>query len=131
GKIRVGEFSDMAQHFVVIGAGIVGISAALYLQRDGHQVTVIDERGPGEGTSKGNASVLAIESCIPVATPGVAWDVPGYLKDPMGPLAIRWSYLPKIAPWLWRFIKASNPARVEEVSIALRSLLTQSLAAHK
>jgi len=121
----------MAQHFIVIGAGIVGISAALYLQRDGHQVTVIDERGPGEGTSKGNASVLAIESCIPVATPGVAWDVPGYLKDPMGPLAIRWSYLPKIAPWLLRFIKASNPARVEEISIALRSLLTSALAAHK
>jgi D-amino-acid dehydrogenase len=121
----------MAQHFIVIGAGIVGISAALYLQRDGHQVTVIDERGPGEGTSKGNASVLAIESCIPVATPGVAWDVPGYLKDPMGPLAIRWSYLPKIAPWLLRFIKASNPARVEEISIALRSLLTNALAAHK
>lgn len=121
----------MAQHFVVVGAGIVGISAALYLQRDGHRVTVIDERGPGEGTSKGNASVLAIESCIPVATPGVAWDVPGYLKDPMGPLAIRWSYLPKIAPWLLRFIAASKPERVEEISIALRSLLTNALAAHK
>lgn len=121
----------MAQHYVVIGAGIVGISAALYLQRDGHRVTVIDERGPGEGTSKGNASVLAIDSCIPVATPGVAWDVPGYLRDPMGPLAIRWPYLPKIAPWLLRFIRASKPERVEEISVALRSLLTQALAAHK
>lgn len=121
----------MSQHFVVIGAGIVGISAALFLQRDGHRVTVIDERGPGEGTSKGNASVLAIESCIPVATPGVVWDVPGYLRDPLGPLAIRWSYLPKIAPWLMRFIAASKPERVEEISIALRSVLTQALAAHK
>ncbi len=121
----------MSQHFVVIGAGIVGISAALYLQRDGHRVTVIDERGPGEGTSRGNASVLAIESCIPVATPGVVWDVPGYLRDPLGPLAIRWSYLPKIAPWLLRFIAASKPERVEEISIALRSVLTQALEAHK
>jgi D-amino-acid dehydrogenase len=121
----------MAQHFIVIGAGIVGISTALFLQRDGHRVTVIDERGPGEGTSKGNASILAIESCIPMATPGVAWDVPGYLSDPMGPLAIRWSYLPKIAPWLLRFIAASKPERVEEISIALRSLMLQAMAAHK
>jgi D-amino-acid dehydrogenase len=121
----------MAQHFVVIGAGIVGISAALYLQRDGHRVTVIDERGPGEGTSKGNASVLAIDSCIPVATPGVVWDVPGYLRDPLGPLAIRWSYLPKIAPWLMRFIAASKPERVEAISMALRSILVQALDAHK
>ena len=62
---------------------------------------------------------------------GVAWDVPGYLRDPMGPLAIRWSYLPKIAPWLMRFIAASKPERVEEISIALRSLMTRALVAHK
>jgi len=119
------------QHIAVIGAGIVGVSAALHLQRDGRQVTLIDERYPGEGTSKGNAAVLAIDSCAPVATPGVLWDVPRYLKDPLGPLAIRWSYLPKIAPWLLRFIAASKPERVEEISIALRSILTRATAVHK
>lgn len=121
----------MAKHFIVIGAGIVGVSTALFLQRDGHKVTIIDERDPGEGTSKGNASIIAVESCVPMATPGVARDVPGYLTDPMGPLAIRWSYLPKIAPWLIRFIAASKPERVEEISIALRNLTFRSMAAHK
>ena len=119
------------QHIAVIGAGIVGVSAALHLQRDGHQVTLIDERNPGEGTSKGNAAVLAVDSCAPVATPGVLWDVPKYLMDPLGPLAIRWSYLPKIAPWLLRFIAASKPERVEEISIALRSILVRATAVHR
>lgn len=115
----------------MIGAGIVGCSAALWLQRDGHRVTIVDGRGPGEGASKGNASVIAVESCIPVATPGILWDVPQYLADPLGPLAIRWSYLPKLAPWLWRFVRSSGAAKVEEISIALRTLLVEALAAHK
>jgi D-amino-acid dehydrogenase len=119
------------QHIAVIGAGIVGVSAALHLQRDGNKVTLIDERNPGEGTSKGNAAVLAIDSCAPVATPGVLWDVPKYLKDPLGPLAIRWAYLPKIAPWLMRFVAASKPERVEEISIALRSILTRATDVHR
>ncbi|GIK96707.1 MAG: D-amino-acid dehydrogenase [Alphaproteobacteria bacterium] len=115
----------------VIGAGIVGVSAALYLQRDGRQVTLIDPRGPGEGTSRGNASVIAAESCVPVATPGILWRVPKMLIDPLGPLAIRWRYLPKLAPWLWEFVRASSPKRVEEISIALRSVLVGATDAFK
>lgn len=119
------EFARVA----VIGAGIVGVSTALYLQRDGRQVTLIDPRGPGEGASRGNAAVIAAESCVPVATPGIAWQVPGMLLDPLGPLAIRWSYLPKLAPWLWHFVRASSPVRVEEISKALRSILMGSVDA--
>ncbi len=121
----------MGKKVVVIGAGIVGCSAALWLQRDGHQVTIIDNSGPGEGASKGNASVIATESCLPVAYPGILWDVPKYLSDPLGPLAIRWSYLPKLAPWLWKFVRSSGTTNVEETSIALRTLLVEALAAHK
>lgn len=119
------------RHFIVIGAGIVGISTALYLQKDGHRVTVIDRGDPGEGTSKGNAAVIATESCVPVATPGILWNVPKMLMDPLGPLAIRWSYLPRIAPWLLRFVAASSERRVEQISITLRSALVQALSAHK
>jgi D-amino-acid dehydrogenase len=121
----------LGKNVVVIGAGIVGCSAALWLQRDGHQVTIIDKSGPGEGASKGNASVIATESCIPVAYPGILWDVPKYLSDPLSPLAIRWSYLPKLAPWLWKFVRSSGEANVEQISIALRTLLVEALAAHK
>lgn len=119
------------RHFVVIGAGIVGVSTALYLQKDGHQVTVVDGRDPGEGTSKGNAAVIATESVVPVATPGILWDVPKMLMDPLGPLAIRWSYLPRLAPWLLRFVAASGEKKVEQISIALRAVLLQAMPAHK
>ncbi|HET6221635.1 MAG TPA: FAD-dependent oxidoreductase [Dongiaceae bacterium] len=119
--------SSAPRHVAVIGAGIVGVAAALYLQRDGHRVTLIERQGPGEGASKGNASVIAAESCVPVATPGILARVPGMLLDPLGPLAIRWAYLPKLTPWLWQFVRASSPARVEAISIALRALLVRAI----
>ena len=119
--------SQGPRRIAVIGAGIVGVCAALYLQRDGHRVTLIDRNAPGEGASKGNASIIAAESCVPVATPGILMRVPGMLMDPLGPLALRWGYLPKLAPWLWQFIRASSPKRVEEISIALRELTQRCL----
>jgi D-amino-acid dehydrogenase len=118
------------RHFAVIGAGIVGVSTALYLQRDGHRVSLIDYRPPGEGASMGNAAVIAAAACEPVAMPGILRRVPGMLGDPLGPLAIRWRYLPRIAPWLIRFVAASRPSRVEAISIALRELSRRCRAAY-
>ncbi|MEQ8356768.1 MAG: FAD-dependent oxidoreductase [Kiloniellaceae bacterium] len=115
---------------VVVGAGIVGVCCALYLLRDGHSVVMVDRGAPGEGTSFGNGSIITEEAVVPVQTPGVARKVPGMLADPLGPLAIRWSYLPRIAPWLVQFVRNSSPARVEEISIALGRLLEGSLNAY-
>ena len=117
-------------HVLIAGAGIVGLSTALYLQREGAHVTVLDPSGPGEGASKGNAAVLAVDSVLPVAMPGVLREVPGMLMDPLGPLAIRWTYLPQIAPWLVRFVAASRPSRVEEIAAALRPLLAAAIDAY-
>jgi D-amino-acid dehydrogenase len=119
------------RHFAVIGAGIIGVSTALHLQRDGHRVSLVDYRPPGEGASMGNAAVIAGASCEPVAMPGILWRVPGMLLDPLGPLAIRWRYLPRLAPWLLRFVAASRPARVEAISIALRALSLRAVAAYR
>lgn len=116
---------------VVVGAGIIGVCCALYLLRDGHRVVLVDRGAPGEGTSFGNGSIITEEAVVPVQTPGVARKVPGMLADPLGPLAIRWSYLPKIAPWLLHFIRSSSPQRVEEVSVALAQLLEGSLKAYE
>jgi D-amino-acid dehydrogenase len=107
----------------VIGAGIVGVCAALCLQRDGFRVTLIEREGPGEGASFGNGAVIGEEAVVPVSTPGNLGKVPAMLFDPLGPLALRWSYLPRLAPWLLRFAAAGRRARVEEISIALKALL--------
>ncbi len=108
---------------VVVGAGVIGVCCALYLQRDGWRVTLLDRQGPGEGCSYANGSVLTSEAVVPIATPGLLWRVPGMLLDPLGPLAIRWGYLPRLTPWLLRFVAASRRSRVEAISIALAHLL--------
>jgi D-amino-acid dehydrogenase len=120
----------MTKKITIIGAGIVGVATASYLRRDGHDVTIVDMRPPGEYCSFGNAGILSPGSCVPLATPGIHWKVPGYLSDPMGPLMIRWGYLPKAAPWLLRFLAASRPERVEEIADALRPLIRQTFDAY-
>ena len=97
---------------VVIGAGVVGVCCATYLQKLGRRVTLIDRQEPGEGASFGNGAVLPTESVVPVATPGILWKAPGMLLDPSGPLRLRWGYLPRLAPWLLRFLAASTTRRV-------------------
>jgi len=111
----------------VIGAGMVGVAAASYLQRSGHDVVLIDAGNPGEGASFGNAGCLNGSSVVPMSMPGVVRNVPRWLFDPLGPLSIRWRYLPLLAPWLIRFIRAGTPERVEAQARALRSLLKPSL----
>lgn len=106
----------------VIGAGIVGIACALYLQRDGHRVIVIDRLPPGEGCSAGNAGVLSSGSCLPMNMPGTMRDVPRWLLDPLGPLAVSWTYLPRLLPWLIRFARTATHERVAQVADALRVL---------
>jgi D-amino-acid dehydrogenase len=121
----------LTRAITIIGAGIVGIATASYLRRDGHDVTVVDMRPPGEYCSFGNAGILSPGSCVPLATPGVLWNVPGYLADPMGPLTVRWSYLPRAMPWLLRFLAASSSRRVERIADALRALLKQTFDAYE
>src|SRR4051812_1695149 len=94
---------------VVIGAGIVGVCAAWHLLRRGESVTLIDRDEPGRGCSFGNAGAMGAGSIVPLGTPGVARDGLKMLFDPAAPLRIPLSYLPRAAPWLVRFLRASSP----------------------
>ena len=114
--------SRAPRRVAVIGAGVVGVSCALYLRRDGHEVTLIDPREPGTATSFGNSGGIVTTSCAPLALPGTLKKVPGMLLDPLGPMVVRWRYLPRIAPWLWALVQASRPARVEAIADALAEL---------
>ncbi|MGZ5139490.1 MAG: FAD-dependent oxidoreductase, partial [Burkholderiales bacterium] len=84
----------------IVGAGVIGVAIAIYLQREGHRVTLIDRGGPGEGTSFGNAGSLAPGSIIPLALPGTIRHVPRWILQPLGPLSLSWRQLPALAPWL-------------------------------
>ncbi|WP_394687925.1 NAD(P)/FAD-dependent oxidoreductase [Hoeflea sp.] len=97
----------------IVGAGIVGIATAALLSEAGHTVTVIDRTGIAEETSRGNAAALAFSDIMPLASPKILLKAPKWLLDPLGPLSIRPSYLPKLAQWLWQFCRASLPSRFE------------------
>jgi glycine/D-amino acid oxidase-like deaminating enzyme len=113
---------------VVIGAGVVGMATAVYLQRSGREVTVLDPLPPAGGASYGNAGLISGDTALPVAMPGMLRKVPKWLADPMGPLTLRPEYLPRALPWLLRWIKAGRMADVIRLSDGLRALHRDSLA---
>jgi glycine/D-amino acid oxidase-like deaminating enzyme len=112
----------------VIGAGMIGVTSASFLQRDGHDVFLLDPNPPGESTSSGNAGCLNSSSVVPMAMPGMLRHVPRWLFDPMGPLVIRWRHLPVLLPWLTRFLRSGTKERVRAQARALRALLAPSIA---
>jgi Glycine/D-amino acid oxidases (deaminating) len=116
--------SETTREVLVIGAGIVGVTTAALLAEAGHRVTVIDRKGVAEETSRGNAAALAYTDILPLASPKIMRKAPRWLLDPLGPLTIRPSYLPRLVPWLWRFWRASWPAAVE-ASIAAQTGLNR------
>ena len=90
--------SDHSGNALVLGAGIVGVSTALWLQRLGMQVTIMDREGFAAGTSYGNAGVLASAAVVPVTVPGLWKKAPSMLLNSNEPLFLKWSYLPRLLP---------------------------------
>jgi D-amino-acid dehydrogenase len=103
----------------IIEGGIIGSATAHALLDEEHEVVLIDPRGLGEGASKGNAGWIAHMDVLPLASPKAWRNLPRWLADPLGPLSIRPSYLPKITPWLLRFVAASQPARIQSSTRAI------------
>ncbi len=124
----------MTHHVAIIGGGAVGIVSALECLRDGHAVTVVEPGEPGgeQAASYGNAGWLSSHSVIPPAEPGLWRKLPAYLRDPLGPLAIRWRYLPRAAPWLALYLVSGwTAARLERTARALRPLLVDAPRLHR
>lgn len=123
--------SDTRKTVAIIGAGIVGVSSAIWLQRDGFDVVLIDRAGPGEGASFGNGGVLASCSIVPVTVPGLLAKAPRMLFDPNQPLFLKWGYLPRLAPWLLRYLRQGREDTVRRRAAALAPLIGDSLADHQ
>jgi D-amino-acid dehydrogenase len=127
------ERPDGRHRVVVIGAGIAGAASAVELVRDGHSVTIVEVGEPGgeQAASYGNGAWLSPSSVVTMSHPGLWKDVPGYLLDPLGPLAIRWRYFPRVVPWLLRFLSSgSTKAKVQAIGRALRPLVADAPARH-
>jgi D-amino-acid dehydrogenase len=116
---------------VVIGAGICGVSTAIWLQRSGRDVVLIDKAAPAAGASFGNAGLLAHWAMVPVTTPGLWRDAARYLFNPDGPLFIQWSRLPEMLPWLIRFMSNATDAKANRIAQNLDAILYDTVEQHK
>src|SRR5450830_1553449 len=110
-------------HICVLGAGVIGVTSAYRLLRDGHQVTLIDARPQaGSGTSLGNGAQLSYSYVAPLADPSVWTHWPHYLFSADSPLSLRPQLDPAQWRWLLQFLGACNATRVQRTTIDLLRL---------
>ena len=107
---------------IVVGAGVVGICCALYLQREGFQVTVVTRHPPGEACSLGNSGGFGIGIIGPMAAPGILFRIPSLWFDPKKPLSVELKSLPGLLPWFARFVANSAPERYHAAAQARAAL---------
>jgi len=120
-KIKVG----------IVGAGIQGISNALFLQKKGFEVTIFDRDNPGSPVaSYGNAGHFSPYASVPVNRPDILSDIPAMLLSSTGPLALKWNYVPKMIPWALQFIKNCTSKKMMHTATNMHQILDLALPAY-
>jgi len=115
----------------IVGAGIQGISNALFLQKKGFNVTIFDREEPGSPTaSYGNAGHFSPYASVPINRPDVLTDVPAMLLSSTGPLALKWSYVPKMIPWFLQFIRNCSSKKMMHTAKNMHQILDLALPAY-
>jgi len=116
---------------IVLGAGIVGVSAALHLAKRGLTVALVDRRGAGEETSYGNAGVIEGNTLFAHAFPkGLGALLRIALKQ--APEAnYHLSALPQLAPWLLAYRANTRGSRVLQFAEAMRPLFAHAVSEHE
>lgn len=115
---------------IVLGAGIVGVSAALNLQKRNRHVVLVDKRDPGEATSYGNAGVIEREGFYPIVFPrqfGALWK---YARNAETALHYNRRFLPKVAPWLLKLRAESSPRAIDAYAEAMNPILAHAASEH-
>jgi D-amino-acid dehydrogenase len=116
---------------IVLGAGIVGTSIALHLVKRGLNVALLDRRGPGEGTSFGNAGVIEGNTLFPHAFPSSLMALLRIALKQAPEANYHLSFLPQIAPWLWAYRQNTQPAGRMNFAKLMRPLFARALSEHE
>jgi len=119
------------REITILGAGIIGISAALYLQKEGFKPVLLDQDEPAHGCSYGNGGLIQCASVVPVASPGILRQVPKMLLDKDQPLVMRWRYLPSLLPYMLRFLTSAKPENIQKIASALASIIPPAYEAYR
>jgi D-amino-acid dehydrogenase len=112
---------------IVIGGGVIGVTSAYYLRRDGWEVTLVERAEICAGCSYGNAGMLVPSHILPLAAPGVWWQGVKWMFDPESPFYIKPRLDPALLSWLWRFRAACHPDQTRRAMPLLRALSMASL----
>ena len=114
----------------IIGAGIQGVCTAFHLQKKGFKVTIFDKYDPGKMASYGNAGHFSPYAVLQLNRPDIIYDIPKMLFSSYGPLALRWNYIPKMIPWIIRYLKSSTLKSMNHTAKYMHQILNLSLDAY-
>ncbi len=121
----------MKSDVIVLGAGMVGISAALHLLKRGRSVVLLDRRGPAEETSYGNAGLIQREGVVPYMFPRDLSLLLTYARNNSTDASYHLSALPHIAPWMFRYWLASTPEGKATSARAMLPLVERCIVEHE
>ncbi|MDT0553549.1 NAD(P)/FAD-dependent oxidoreductase [Urechidicola vernalis] len=119
----------MSKRIVIIGGGIVGLSSAYYLQKEGHQVTVVDQSKMDSGASHVNAGYITPSHIISLAHPGIITQGIKWMFNSSSPFYVKPRLDPEFLKWSWAFKKSATESKVEKSIKVLKdiNLLSRSL----
>jgi D-amino-acid dehydrogenase len=124
--------AELRADVVVLGAGMVGVGAALHLQKRGRDVILIDRHdAAGEETSFGNTGIIECASVFPYMFPRDFGEILRYALNRAPQVRYRFADLPIFLPWLARYYAASSPQRALHSALAEMPLIRQSLIEHE
>ena len=118
------------KNLAIIGAGIQGICNALFLQKKGYDVNLFDKEEPGCSASYGNAGHFSPYASLQLNRYDVLSDVPSMLTNSRGPLALKWNYIPKMIPWLSKFVLNCSQKKMMYTAKYMHQILDLSLSAY-
>lgn len=111
---------------IVAGAGIVGMSTALWAQKEGLKTAICDPNPPGSGTTYGSACTIATYACIPVNSPSIFRSLPYLLSNRESPLSFNMLHGLRNPRWMLSFLANCRAAKVKHITQALGDFLVHS-----
>ena len=113
----------------ILGGGIIGLSSAYYLNREGHNVTIIDQSDLSDGCSHGNAGMIVPSHFVPLAAPGMISKGLRWMFDSTSPFYVKPRFDKELIKWGYHFYKSATQEHVQKSAPALKeiSLLSKSL----
>ena len=115
----------------IVGAGIQGVCTGLQLLKKNIPTTIFDQNDPGSMASYGNAGHFSPYAVVQLNRPDILYDIPKMLLSSYGPLALKWNYIPKMLPWIFRYLKNCNKKSMLHTAKSMNQILSLSMDAYE